>query len=69
MKNSKFAWNLILAVDIVFFILALNTNYIEIYLVVMVISFLIYRYGQDALFEEYNKRKKERIEKYEKLKK
>lgn len=62
--NQKGKWTLLLLIDILLFILALSINVIPFYLLVMFLSFFIYKNGSAVLFKEYDDRKKQKYEEY-----
>ncbi|MCA5014335.1 MULTISPECIES: hypothetical protein [unclassified Enterococcus] len=62
--NEKGKWFTLLFVDILLFIIAMATNIIPIYFLVILLSFFIYKDGNAVLFKEYDERKKQKYEEY-----
>ncbi|MBO0470436.1 hypothetical protein JZO66_07750 [Enterococcus sp. DIV0242_7C1] len=62
--NEKGKWFMLLFLDILLFIIAMATNIIPIYFLVILLSFFIYKDGNAVLFKEYDERKKQKYEEY-----
>ncbi|WP_086314715.1 hypothetical protein A5821_002325 [Enterococcus sp. 7F3_DIV0205] len=63
--TQKGKWMILLFVDSLLFILALSINIVPLYFLVMLLSFVIYKYGNPVLFKEYDDRKKQKYKEYQ----
>lgn len=62
LKNNKLCWYIILFITIVLFISSLFFRNYLINGLVIVMSIIIYKYGNPVIFKEYDNKNKKRIE-------
>ncbi|MTD40450.1 hypothetical protein GIX45_17860 [Erwinia sp. CPCC 100877] len=62
--TTKVKWLLLFFIDNLLFLVALATNSILVYVLVIALSFYVYKNGSSVLLKEYNERKKRRQAEY-----
>ena len=60
MKTNKSFWFLLLFAALIFFLLSLNSGNYFYNILAIGISFIVYRYGYESLFKEYDKQQQEK---------
>lgn len=60
--NKKILWTLLLFVTCWLFILGLRKNQLIFYLSSLILAYLVQKKGSDVLFEEYNKKNRQKAE-------
>lgn len=60
MKTNKSLWFLLLFAALIFFLLGLNSGNYFYNILAIGISFIVYRYGYESLFKEYDKQQQEK---------
>lgn len=69
MKNSEeLFWSVLLIVAIILFLLGIQTNYLVYYLVSIMISLVIYKYGQKVILKKYYFDRNKKIADIERIK-
>lgn len=63
--KAKEKWVLLLGLDSLLFLLALVTNILPLYFLVLFLAFFIYKNGNAVLFKEYDERKKRKRAEYQ----
>lgn len=67
MKTRKPLWLILLFLALVLFLLGLNTGIYLYNLLAVGVSFIVYRYGYNDLFKEYDEKQRKKRETAEKI--
>lgn len=67
MKNNRVVWVLLLMLACGLFLLGLNTNNYLYNVLTIIVTFFVYRKGYSDLFEEYDKKQRDRRVKAEQV--